>query len=87
MLLCFKAAATIRFDGTQHLSLFYSGKRVSEAENLSFRFHTRQKDTLLFATRDETSADRLEIVLGKPIKIKIFFCLDSNDFMIYLYFS
>ena len=55
----------MRFDGTQHLSLHYFGSRVSEAENLSFRFRTLQKDALMFATRDDTSPDRLQIVLGK----------------------
>ena len=59
------AAATMRFDGIQHLSLYYGGTRVSEAENLSFRFRTPEKNALVFATRDATSPDRLQITLGK----------------------
>ena len=60
----FSAAATMRFDGTQYLSLFYEGVRITEAEDLSFRFRTLEKDVFLVATRDATSPDRLQITLG-----------------------
>ena len=61
----FAAAATMRFDGTQYLSLFYEGVRITEAEDLSFRFRTLYKDAFIFGTRDTTSPDRLQIILGK----------------------
>ena len=57
------AAATMRFDGTQHITL-YGRSRVTEAEDLSFRFRTLEKDTLFVATRDNNSPDRLQITLG-----------------------
>ena len=57
------AAASVRFDGTQHLTLRL-GMVFSEAENLSFRFKTKRKDTFLIATRTDDAADRLEIYLG-----------------------
>ena len=57
----------MRFDGSQHLNLHYFGSRASEAESLSFRFLTMLKDALMFATRDDTSPDRLQIVLGKKL--------------------
>ena len=60
----FSAAATMRFDGTQHLGLFYGSGRVTEAEDLSFRFRTLEKDAFVVATRDSTSPDRLQITLG-----------------------
>ena len=59
----------MRFDGSQHLSLYYGGNRVSEAENLSFRFRTLESNALVFATRDETSPDRLEISIGKMVTL------------------
>ena len=65
ILIFFAAAATMRFDGTQYLSLFYEGVRITEAEDLSFRFRTLYKDAFIFGTRDTTSPDRLQIILGK----------------------
>ena len=61
------AAATMRFDGTQHVTL-YGGSRVTEAEDLSFRFHTLEKDALFVATRDTNNPDRLQITLGIAAK-------------------
>ena len=58
------AAAKVRFDGSQHLTLRF-GMAFSEAENLMFRFKTSQKDTFLIATRTDDSTDRLEMYLGK----------------------
>ena len=55
----------MRFDGTQYLSLFYEGVRITEAEDLSFRFRTLYKDAFIFGTRDTTSPDRLQIILGE----------------------
>ena len=64
--LCFvAAAATIHFDGSQHVTFSNPGNGVSEAEILTFRFRTDQNNGLLFMTRDETSADRLQVYLGK----------------------
>ena len=54
----------MRFDGTQHIILI-GGSRVTEAEDLSFRFRTLEKDTLFVATRDASSPDRLQITLGR----------------------
>ena len=68
----FTAAATMRFDGTQHLSLYYGGSRVTEAEDLSFRFRTLEKNIFLVATRDATSPDRLQITLGMLYKRVLF---------------
>ena len=59
------AAATIHFDGSQHVTFTDPGNGVSEAELLNFRFRTSQKQGLLFTSRDDTSADRLQIYLGK----------------------
>lgn len=53
----------MRFDGTQHVTL-YGGSRVTEAEDLSFRFRTLEKDALFVATRDTNNPDRLQITLG-----------------------
>ena len=75
------AAATMRFDGSQHLSLYYGGSRVSEAENLSFRFRTQEKTALVFATRDATSPDRLQITLGKLLKIAIGLVANTTLFL------
>ena len=63
LLIICTAAASVRFDGTQHLTLRL-GMVFSEAENLSFRFKTKRKDTFLIATRTDDAADRLEIYLG-----------------------
>ena len=59
------AAATIHFDGSQHVTFNHPGNGVSEAELLNFRFRTSQNQGLLFTSRDDTSADRLQIYLGE----------------------
>jgi hypothetical protein len=40
------------------------GSGVSEAENLSFRFKTKNGDAILVLLRDATSTDRIELILG-----------------------
>ncbi len=59
------AAAVLHFSGSQHLTVTdLNANGVTEAEDLSFRFRTRQSDALLVATRDDGgSTDRLEIML------------------------
>ena len=59
----------MRFDGTQHVTL-YGGSRVTEAEDLSFRFRTLEKDALFVATRDTNNPDRLQITLGMLVVFK-----------------
>ena len=63
------AAATIHFDGSQHVTFNHPGNGVSEAELLNFRFRTSQNQGLLFTSRDDTSADRLQIYLGEYLPI------------------
>ena len=63
--LFFLAASTIHFDGSQHLTLNDLGNSRSEAEDLTVRFRTTQKNAFLLATRHDASADKLEMVLGK----------------------
>ena len=63
-LVFFSAAATIHFDGSQHVTFSNPGNGVSEAEILTFRFRTNQNQGLLVMTRDDTSADRLQLFLG-----------------------
>ena len=61
------AAATVHFDGSQHVRIENLRQEVSESEEINFRFRTEQKDAFILATRDESSTDRLEIVLGKDL--------------------
>ena len=64
-LCCVAAAATIHFDGSQHVTFSNPGNGVSEAEILTFRFRTDQNNGLLVMSRDDTSADRMQVYLGK----------------------
>ena len=69
--MCFlTAAATIQFDGSQHVTFTHPGNGVSEAELLNFRFRTAQKQGILFSSRDDTSADRLQIYLGELLLLQ-----------------
>lgn len=59
------ASTIVRFSGSDFLRASGGlGAGMSEAEDLRVRFRTTQQDALIVATRDEASADRLEIVLG-----------------------
>ena len=67
-LVFFSAAATIHFDGSQHVTFSNPGNGVSEAEILTFRFRTSQNQGLLVMSRDDTSADRLQLFLGNFLR-------------------
>ena len=59
------ASSIVRFDGSQYLRATGGlGSGVSEAEDIRLRFRTVQSDAMLVATRDDSSADALEIALG-----------------------
>ena len=65
----------MHFDGSQHLSLTDLGATLSEAEDLSVRFRTTMAEAIIVATRDDTSTDKLQVVLGEHIKRFIVFIL------------
>ena len=66
------AAATLKFTGTESMSLKYSESVTTEADNLSIRFRTVEQAGILVVTHHDRSQDKLEIGLeGGRVKISI----------------
>ncbi len=58
------AATTVHFSSGERLRIYGIGSVKSEADDLTLRFRTIHAHALLFATRDDGSADRMELALG-----------------------
>ena len=67
----FVAAATLRFQGNNSMSLKYDQSVEHEADDLIFRFRSVEQNGLLMSSRHDRSSDRLEVTLDAG-RIKIF---------------
>ncbi|RXG67755.1 Neurexin-2, partial [Armadillidium vulgare] len=61
--ICAKDAATLSFNGSQHLQVTSSDTIQTQAEDISFRFKTQRPVGLLMTTWSTTSSDKLELAL------------------------
>ena len=79
-ILCFKitAAATLRFQGNNSMSLKYDQSVEHEADDLIFRFRSVEQNGLLMSSRHDRSSDRLEVTLDAG-RIKIFIHVSLVD--------
>lgn len=59
----FLAAATIKFNGVNSLSLRYPAGLTNEADDITIRFRTIEQSGLLLTTRHDRSQDKLELSL------------------------
>ena len=57
------AAATIKFNGVNSLSLRYPAGLTNEADDITIRFRTIEQSGLLLTTRHDRSQDKLELSL------------------------
>ena len=79
----FAAAYTLKFTGTESMSLRYSESVSTQADNLSLRFRTVEQAGILVVTRHDRSQDKLEIVLeGGRVKVSIDIGLAEKSFYV-----
>lgn len=76
------AAATLKFFGNNSMSLRYEKSVVNEANDLVFRFRTKNANGLLMSTRHDRSQDKLEITLEAG-RIRIQLQIGQTDKNVY----
>ena len=64
------AAATIKLNGVNSLSLRYPNGLTNEADDVTIRFRTIEQSGLLLTTRHDRSQDKLELAL-ESARVKI----------------
>ena len=77
-----KAAATLKFQGNNSMSLKYDQSVEHEADDLIFRFRSVEQNGLLMSSRHDQSSDRLEVTLDAG-RIKIFIHVSLDDLFIF----
>ena len=77
----FSAAATIKLNGLNSLSLRYPVGLTNEADDITIRFRSIEQAGLLMTTRHDRSQDKLELSLESArvrVTLQVFFSINIH---------